>query len=200
MEYVLIERVYTCKACKKTQVTEKTTGRLPAVCPKCDPKKRRTVDRRAARNKTRREGKKRKVTAGDMHNAQRLAVGMSLHETVEDAARWAGIDPDVSPVEFFQEIAKKHYSEVTTGSVADLGKRMVSVMNLMLFTVLESIDEIAPRDRVAGLRQLASARDLLVGNVERAQFAQINLSVIGSDGEAVDLTATETGQGEHVQH
>ena len=84
--------------------------------------------------------------------------------------------------------------------MADLGKRMVSVMNLMLFTVLESIDEIAPRDRVAGLRQLASARDLLVGNVERAQFAQINLSVIGSDGEAVDLTATESGQGEHVQH
>ncbi len=195
-----IERVYVCRECKEKKVTESASGRLPLVCSECNPRRRRKSARQAERMKSKAAGKKRKITAGDMHNAQRLAVGMSLHETVEDAARWAGIDPDVSPVEFFQEIAKKHYSEVTSGSVADLGKRMVSVMNLMLFTVLESIDEIAPRDRVAGLRQLASARDLLVGNVERAQFAQINLSVIGSDGEAVDLTATESGQGEHLKH
>ena len=143
-------------------------------------------------------GVRRKTTAADYHNAQRLAVGLSMHETVEDAARWAGIDPDVSSVEFFYLLAKKHYSEVIAGSVTDLGKRMVSVMNIMLFTVIESLDEIAPRDRVQGLRQLASARDLLVGNVERAQYANISLSVIGSDGQAVDLLATEDT--EHVRH
>ena len=194
----MIARCFVCRTCKKKRVTEKKFGRLPVVCADCDPRKRKYVERQAGRNKKRRQGKKRKITAADMHNAQRLAVGLSMHETVDDAARWAGIDPDVSSVEFFHLLAKKHYSEVISGSVADLGKRMVSVMNIMLFTVIESLDEIAPRDRVQGLRQLASARDLLVGNVERAQYANISLSVIGSDGQAVDLLAAEDT--EHVTH
>lgn len=182
-----VERVYVCSQCGQKKKAERSTGRLPSVCYDCDPGKRRKHSRQSGRKRTQEAGKKRKATAQDMHNAERLAVGLAIHNDLDAAARWAGIDPDVSPVEFFHGLAKKHHKKVIEGDVDDLSKRMLTMMNYLLFTVAQNIDEMAPRDRVNGVRQLASARELLVGNQDRAQFAQISLSVIGADGKPVSI-------------
>jgi len=186
-----IERTYICRVCQSKNVAPNKAGRLPTICAECSPRRAKNAAREKKRKATKRAGERRKASAADMHNAERLAVGLAIHNDLDAAARWAGIDPDVSPVEFFHGLAKKHHKQVIAGDVDDLSKRMLTMMNYLLFTVAQNIDEMAPRDRVNGVRQLASARELLVGNQERAQFAQISLSVIGADGKPVSINGDE---------
>ena len=180
-------RIFVCKKCNKKKRASSPVGRLPVYCDKCNPRKRDTRARENKRDRSRVEGRRRQVTAADMQNAGRMAVGMSFHASAEDAARWAGIEPDVMHVGRLADLARAHYKEIIEGNVTDLGKRLVGVMNLILISTAHAIDEISPRDRINGLRQLASARDLLVGQDQSSDFAQINLTIIGADGEPVSV-------------
>ena len=188
-------REYKCQTCEADCSTKTKRGRMPKYCDKCNPKSPQSRARELARHHSKKAGAVRQATAADMQHAGRLAVGLSIHDDLADAAQWAGIDSSTMPIDIFEGLARKHYSGVIDCDVPDLGRRIVAMMNMLLVTTMQVIDEISPRDRVNAVRQMASARDLIVGNNERAQFANINLSVIGADGKPVDVLSDDESPG-----
>jgi len=184
-------RACVCKTCGIKFAARSATGRKPVYCGDHGRKTAGSKQRDTARKKSKRGAVVRKITAADMDNAGRLAVGLSQHGSLDAAAQWAGIDAELMPVDVLEGLAKKHYSDVISGDLGGLGRRIVSLMNMIVLTTAQAIDECAPRDRINGLRQLASARDLLIGKEQSSEYAQINLTVIGAGGEAIKITSNE---------
>lgn len=129
-----------------------------------------------------------RTIGGDHHLASQLAAAMSLFTDAEQAARWAGLPLEGDDLVRIEGLARQHHQGVIDSDVVDFGKRVLACCQLVTQSLVQNRASISPRDLPHVLRALAQARDLVAGKTPSAQFAEINLSVIGADGKALEVT------------
>ena len=181
-------RVFECRACGKECTAKNQVGRMPAYCDAHSPKTREDKRRENSRKKSRRAGKKRSDVSRLFDDAERLAVGLSRHpDDVETAALSAGVTGDKAGLKELESFAREHFTHIIAGDAGALGRECTSLIYEMLTAIRRNLDQISPRDLVNGVRNVATTRDLVAGNGQASQFATINLTVIGADGEAIKI-------------
>jgi hypothetical protein len=113
-----------------------------------------------------------------MFAAGRLAVGLALFSDLETAAWWTGLNTSQSQLRACHVLALRYYSHVIEGEIEGLERHLVAVINLLLLSAMQSVEELSPRDSLAAVMRLSSSRDLLLGDCEKAEYAKIELRVM----------------------
>jgi len=113
-----------------------------------------------------------------MFTAGRLAVGLALFNDLERAAWWTGLNTSQSQLRACHALALRYYSHVIEGEMEGLDRHLVAVINLLLLSAMQSVEELSPRDSLAAVMRLSSSRDLLSGECEKAEYAKIKVRVV----------------------
>jgi hypothetical protein len=186
-----------CKTCGEafTPIKPPKGGRTPVHCVDCrrDPatrirsepvgqNERKLVQRRAET-----VSRARAVVAADERVVRRLAIALSIVSDPHRACQISGI-VGVDPIEIAAQARERYAEIVDPTNLRALGAVARALVLEALITAQERILDIPPSQLSnlirAGDAVMATARDADAGS----QYAVINLSVIGPDGQPVSLT------------
>jgi len=191
----LKERTFKCRDCGTIAAAAHPTGRLPILCASCrgptnSPEIR---DRLNARRRSIAAGRNRQATSKQLTDAATLAVGLSLYSDPGTAAQAMGLDASLVDLDELERLARANCGDIIDGDLQGLARRLTAVINRYTIEAMQSLEEIAPRDRINAIRQIAAARDLLIGDSGASQFATVNIAVLGHDGQPIKLGGDDGG-------
>lgn len=147
------------------------------------------ADRRRARRAAQAKGKQAEAVAADAFQVADLAAALSVFGDPVEAARFVGVAASGRQLERLVEQAKAQHAGVVEGDPAELGRRLVAGLHLMLNSTVRQRFDIAPRDLPHVARALSQIHVAIVGD-KTPRVAELTMLVVGADGKPFDPNAT----------
>ena len=99
-----------------------------------------------------------------------------------------GIGVDAKTLKRLHALALRHFKGIIDGDLEAFAETCISTLYIILAEVNRAMmsGEIAPRDIPNAGKSVAMMHSLITGENTIAQYSQINLMVVGADGEAFD--------------
>ena len=148
--------------------------------------------RKNARERSQRAGSKRAQTALELESARKLAIGLIAHpDDPKIAAQSVGISVPAAQLRRLRTLATTHFPGIIDSDVEAFRDSCMATLHLILYEVSRAClaAEISPRDLPHAGRAIGHIAALICGEQTGTKYTEIQLAVIGADGQAINPNA-----------
>lgn len=186
----MAQKLGKCEKCGVDFIWEKK-GKVPKNCPGHQKitnggaeefDRKRTADYAAIRH-LQEKGTKQHVLAADAMEAQRLAIGLSIHPTnIHLAAASVGISTkDKEHLQLLAMEARQKHQDIIDQSPGGFSKLTTAFKFLAIQLIMERIYLISPRDLATAIRNVATVEEQM-GLTSQHSFSTLNIN-LGEDDD-----------------
>lgn len=194
------EKIIDCSSCGKPFcfTPAPTGGRRRTRCDECSHHAGESKERVKARRAEVAAGREKALATASHHQLSCLAAALGAFGDTRVAARAIGLKAGGAELEAMAEEARRIHADVIEGDLSALEKRLKFALHLYVAAMIQGLHEVSPRDLPHGLRAAAQVFEL-IGGGKSARFAEVQLVVVGHDGQPFDPNAV-TLEAEAVKH